>query len=258
MKIVYLQYGGKSSLSKWIVSHFPEHRIYVEPFCGSCAVLIAKQKSHIEVVNDLDYRLINMYKTLRAYPKELAALVWATPYSPENWREGKTSDDALEDARLFIASGQQFYCGDGKTSTWAMDKSANPHKPKPSVWADYCSRILPFAARIKDTTILCEDALKTISRFKDNKHALIYVDPPYFGHENEYRFGVDYQKLVEMLRECNAKVLVSEYPEAAIHFPGWFTAMKETVGRARTGRHDIGAKQKVEMLFANFKMEVEG
>lgn len=30
-KITYLQYGGKTTLAKWIVSHFPPHRVYLVP-----------------------------------------------------------------------------------------------------------------------------------------------------------------------------------------------------------------------------------
>lgn len=244
-------------MAKWIVSHFPEHRIYLEPFCGSCAVLLAKPKSFIEIVNDLDKRLISMFETLREHPKELAALLWATPYTPENWRNANTSKEALEDARLLIASGQQFYCGNGNTSTWAIDKSPAPHKPKSSVWADYCQRILPFAARIKDVQILCEDAIKSIERVKDNPEALIYVDPPYLGHEDEYRFGVDYNALVAVLNDCKAKVIISEYETTINYFPGWHVTRKETSGRARTGAHNTTAKIKTECLIANYPISPE-
>lgn len=252
IKITYKQYGGKSTLAKWIVSHFPEHKIYLEPFCGSCSVLFTKEKSFIEIVNDMDGRIINMFEKIRGNPQELAALLWATPYSKENWREVKASNDDLEDARMLMAQGQQFYCGNGNTSTWSIDKSACPHKPKPEVWADYFLRILPAAARLRTVQILNEDALKAISRVSDSPDTLIYVDPPYSGHEKEYRFAVDYAKMVAALKEAKAKVIVSEYPAAAEFFPGWRRVDKVTTGSARTGRHNTNAKQKTEVLFMNY------
>lgn len=250
MQITYKQYGGKASLAKWVVSHFPEHRVYCEPFCGSCAVLFAKEPSFIEIVNDLDARIINMFEQIRANPKELAALLWATPYSKSNWR-GEIQND-LEDARLLMAQGCQYYCGNGNTSTWAIDKCAAPHKPKSKVWADWFQRILPAAARLKDVQILNEDAIDTIKRVKDNFDALIYVDPPYVGHEKEYRFHVDYANMVDLLRGARAKVIVSEYLEAEHHYVGWRKVEKTTAGRARTGAHNTKARSKTEVLFMNY------
>jgi DNA adenine methylase len=254
-KIVYRQYGGKSSMARWIVSHFPEHRVYLEPFCGSCSVLLAKPRSHIEIVNDRDDRLVAMFETLRTRPYELAALLWASPYSPANWRAAPLDDDGLEDGRRLIAEGQQYYCGNGTTSTWAIDKCAAAHKPKASVWADWAARVLPFAARMKDVQILNEDAIAAIERVKDDPEALIYVDPPYLGHEKEYRFQVDYKRLVDVLRTAKAKVLVSEYAEALSLYDGWSQIRRDMAGRARTGAHKTKARTKTECLIANFPLE---
>ena len=181
-KITYLQYGGKASIARWIASHFPPHRVYMEPFCGSCAVLFAKPPSFTEIVNDLDGRVISMFEQIRENPKELAALLWATPYSKENWREAKCSEDALEDARLLMAEGKQFYCGDGNSSTWAIDKTGAPHKSKSETWADWFLRILPAASRLRAVQILNEDGIAAIRRVHMQEDALIYVDPPYDGH----------------------------------------------------------------------------
>lgn len=159
-KITYLQYGGKTTLAKWITSHFPPHRVYVEPCCGSCSVLFAKEPSFVEIVNDLDGRIINMFNQIRSRPEELAALLWATPYSKANWRDVPVEPDTLEDARLLMAQGSQFYCGNGNTSTWAIDKSPRPHKPKSEVWADWFLRVLPAAARLRSVQVLNEDAIK--------------------------------------------------------------------------------------------------
>ena len=252
MKTVYKQYGEKASIAKWVVSHFPEHKVYLEPFCGSCIVLFEKPKSFVEIVNDLDGRIINMFNIIRSNPKELAAQLWATPYSSANWRDQKISEDGLEDARLLIAEGCQFYCGNRTSSTWAIDKCGKSHKPKSEVWADWFLRILPAANRLRTVQIVQEDATKAIERVYNDPGALIYVDPPYLGHEKEYAYTVDYGRMAEMLNSAKCRVIISEYPEADKFFGKWRKVEKTMAGRARTGRHNTKAKKKTEVLFMNY------
>jgi site-specific DNA-adenine methylase len=49
--------GGKSKLAKDIVSLFPQHTTYVEVFGGALSVLYAKERSKVEVVNDINSEL---------------------------------------------------------------------------------------------------------------------------------------------------------------------------------------------------------
>ena len=53
MKAIAKYPGSKWSLANWIISYFPEHHSYLEPFFGSGAVLFNKPRSNIETVNDL-------------------------------------------------------------------------------------------------------------------------------------------------------------------------------------------------------------
>jgi DNA adenine methylase len=70
-------HGGKHYLASRIVALMPPHLHYVEPFAGGLAVLLARDpddpdkwmpphKGVSEVVNDLDGRLINFWRVLRA------------------------------------------------------------------------------------------------------------------------------------------------------------------------------------------------
>jgi DNA adenine methylase len=61
-KLSFFPYiGGKSFLADIIIKLIPEHKIYVEPFCGSAKVLLNKPPSKIEVYNDADLRLSNLF-----------------------------------------------------------------------------------------------------------------------------------------------------------------------------------------------------
>lgn len=43
--------GSKWRISDWILSYFPKHHSYLEPFFGSGAVFFSKQRSNIETIN---------------------------------------------------------------------------------------------------------------------------------------------------------------------------------------------------------------
>ena len=248
-KILMKRYGGKVYLAKWIMDKFPEHKIYVEPFAGSAALLFKKEPSHTEIINDIDGELMAAYRIAKENPYELAAMLFMTPYASHNWREQPRND--IEKACLQIAKTQQFYAGATGTSTFSVD-AGHANKSKSKVWADWFQRVLPAFVRLKDVQILSEDACKTIERFRDRADCLFYVDPPYNGHEKEYRDSVDYRALSSCLNDVAGKVIVSGYPDCAEFWPGWNIVEKEHTVRALTGRHKQKALKKQELLFMNF------
>jgi DNA adenine methylase len=74
-------HGSKWRLAPWIISHFPKHIIYVEPFGGSGSVLLRKERSKIEVYNDLDGEIVNLFRVVREHGEELSHRIYLTPYA---------------------------------------------------------------------------------------------------------------------------------------------------------------------------------
>ena len=58
-------HGAKTRIAREIVQLFPEHDGYVEPFCGSLSVLLAKPRARIEIVNDLDESIVTFWRVVR-------------------------------------------------------------------------------------------------------------------------------------------------------------------------------------------------
>ena len=75
--------GGKGLLVKKLLPLVPEHRIYVEVFGGGASLLLAKDPavSEVEVYNDLDSRLVNLFEVLRE-PEGFAEFEASKPLKP--------------------------------------------------------------------------------------------------------------------------------------------------------------------------------
>jgi DNA adenine methylase len=69
--------GGKSRLLKHLLPLIPPHICYCEPFAGGLAVLLAKDRSHVEVVNDLNGDLVHLYRNVQYHlPALLQEIEW--------------------------------------------------------------------------------------------------------------------------------------------------------------------------------------
>jgi DNA adenine methylase len=64
-------------LLKQILPRIPEHVCYCEPFAGGLAVLLAKPRSDVEIVNDVNGTLVALYRNLQYHlPALLSEIDW--------------------------------------------------------------------------------------------------------------------------------------------------------------------------------------
>lgn len=171
-------HGGKWKLAPWIVSHFPPHTTYVEPFGGGASVLLRKQPSFIEVYNDISGLVVNFFRVLRDQPDELMRLIELTPYSRQEFLESqKACVDSLELARRFFVWSWQ---GRGRAGVqepggWRFMSRATRGKTPVDDWTNN-QHLWQIVQRLKAVHIESDDAAKVIGRFDmAQRHCFILI-----------------------------------------------------------------------------------
>ena len=64
-------FGGKSRAAAAIIERLPEHKTYAEVFGGAAWSLFKKPPSRVEILNDLDRRLMNFYRVTKYHLEPL-------------------------------------------------------------------------------------------------------------------------------------------------------------------------------------------
>jgi len=212
--------GAKWRIAPWIVSMFPRHETYCEPFFGSGATFFLKERSGTETINDIDSEIYNLFTVCRQRPDELAKLVEMTPYSREEYMKSyeHTSDDPVERARKFLVRTWQAYGGKTYSSTsWAHDRTNLVFRPK--YWSMLPDRILQVITRLKMAQIENMDARELIPMY-NRKTTLIYVDPPYLRRTRtnrhyscEFCSVEQHRELLELCLKHKGPCIVSGYED---------------------------------------------
>lgn len=96
-------HGGKWLLAPWLLSLFPPHRVYVEPFGGAASVLLRKPRCYAEVYNDLDEEVVNLFAVVRDRGEELRRVLQLTPFARVEYEAAwMAAEDPIEQARRTV------------------------------------------------------------------------------------------------------------------------------------------------------------
>lgn len=227
-------HGGKFRMAPWIISHFPEHDCYVEPFGGGGSVLLRKPPAHLEVYNDLNGDVANFFRVLRERPADLIAAIEFTPFARAEFLAAQLPcDDPLERARrTYVWSWQgRGRAGVEEAGGWRYMSRATRATTPVDDWNNH-GHLWSVVERLKRVQFECDDALRVIERF-DEPQTLFYVDPPYVARTRGNRWGTsaycyeytdqDHRRLAEALHGVAGMVIVSGYPSALYDelYAGW-------------------------------------
>ena len=201
--------GGRRLLRKEILSRFPDPPVkrYIEVFGGAGWVLFAKDKvpGHLEVYNDINGDLVNLFRCVKYHCGELQReLDWLLTsrefffdYVAQSNVQGFT--DIQRAARFFYRIKVSFGC---TQRTYATSGKSVVNA------VEYLAKV---QERLRDVNIEHKDFADLI-RVYDRAEALFYLDPPYVDTERYYDSPFckeDHNRLRDVLGGIKGKFLLS-------------------------------------------------
>lgn len=257
-------FGSKNKIALQLCSKLPPHMCWVEAFCGSAALTLRKVQAPIEVINDIDNEIVNLFQQLRNNHKELCRLISLTPYAKKelaNAREKNNGVDNIEKARLFLVQSMMAINGvfgeERGGFSYSDSYSRNGRDARVNRWYNLPERIELVVERLKNVRIENEDARKLLKKYIYRPATLIYLDPPYFTERtNGYNFDANNSKfhgeLLNLANKANCMIFISGYSNDLYNSVltkenGWEKRNIKTTTKDSTGT----SHERTEVLWMN-------
>jgi DNA adenine methylase len=226
-------FGSKSKLAPLIIAHFPPHITYVEAFAGSAAVLLAKEPSEVEVFNDPNADLVNLFRVLRdpSLFRSLQRVAESTLYARAEFDlAGIPTVEPVERARRFLVRQRQSRGGLGERWSYCRSDSRANMASVIRRWRAGIERLPAIHERLKKVQIEQCDWREIIDRY-DGLSTLFYLDPPYLPSARsaggKYKHEMctnDHRLLVVRLLRVQGMVVLSGYQDQTyepLEAAGW-------------------------------------
>ncbi|MCP4747023.1 MAG: DNA adenine methylase [Desulfobacteraceae bacterium] len=272
-------HGGKWRLAPWIISQFPEHRCYVEPYGGAASVLLKKPKSFFEVYNDLDQDLVNLFEVVRNTDtrKHLIDALEKTPFARKEFETAcLQTDDPIEKARRTVIRS---YMGFSSAATNKNHNTGFRSKPLRKTntavndWQNYPELLQTIGKRLQGVVLECREAEKLFSHY-DSHDTLFYIDPPYLKKTRNmmqdcYTYEMtefDHVGMLNKIRNLKGYVILSGYNNDLYdqHLTGWKKLCKHSRSHSGSERTEVlwikqpGSKERMRQgAFETHKMRSE-
>lgn len=180
--------GNKTDVMPELKKHLPAGSRLVEPFAGSCAVMMATDYPHY-LVADINPDLVNMYQQIKEDPEffiQIAAGLFKQKSEDDfrrirrDFNNGKTSGKVWR-AAAFLYLNRHCYrglCRYNKSGGFNVPYGnyKKPYFPETEIWA--------FLHKAQRATIICASYDETLAMLQAGD--VVYCDPPYDGTFSAY------------------------------------------------------------------------
>ena len=207
--------GGKRNLASRLVAIIEriEHDGYAEPFIGMGGVFLRRRvRPPVEIINDVSADLITLFRVLQRFPHALLHEMRWRPASRSEFDRLRTTRSAdlldIERAARFVYLQTLAFGGKVTGQSFGTDSRAAQNIDL----ARLTRRIEALHDRLSGVVIENLDWSDFIDRY-DRPTTLFYLDPPYWGCEDDYGKNVfepaDFQRLADRLRTSDGRFLLS-------------------------------------------------
>jgi len=265
MKTPITYYGGKQALADTIIDMLPAHKIYCEPFFGGGAVFFRKPKSYLEVINDIDDRLINFYHAVQNNFEQLKTLIDSTLnsetmylHAKDIWNERVPAGEVEKAWSVWLITNGSF--AGSMHGGWKWSNGSSGSHTGVYIANKRNSFSKELNNRLNHVQISCRDAIKVIQE-RDTPDTVFYLDPPYPGSYQGHYTGYTHKDLYELLQALaviKGKFILSNYWSQTLKYHilrhGWnYKKIEITIKTSNLGICD-GAKpkQRTEIIVYNF------
>lgn len=242
--------GGKRRVAKRLLSLFPPHVTYVEAFAGGAQLFFHKPPSIVEVVNDVDGEIVNLYRVLRRHPQELVRELRWQPASRQLFHEHRGANAAgLTDieraARFFYLQKNTF--GGARRRRHFQTAVTQPNNYQPRRLPEALAQAADRLTHVQLESLPYEQVLERY----DRATTFFYLDPPYAG-VNHYAHNFTDGQFVELATRLTALkgrflLSINDSPQVRT----WFAAFhKAEITFSYTATRQ--PRRFRELLFANF------
>lgn len=253
--------GGKSNLRAEVIRRLPaDAECYVEVFAGAAWVLFGKPSHPVEVLNDANGDLVNLWRVMKWRPAELLEAVHQHLYSREEFmelrRQRPDGKDEMERAVWLYLLIQMSFGADVSRTQSARFGFRN--KSRGDLFLNKSlEQFTPAKERLRGVFIENGDFEKVIDRY-DQPRSLFFCDPPYLGtcgYAESFTLS-DHQRLAERLRRAEGRFLVTvnDHPVIRELYAG---CEVEEASEARTlARASEGRKAAPILFISNFVPDI--
>jgi len=207
-RIPFQQWGGSGLYAHRLVNRLPEHKRYVEPFCGAAAVFYSKAAADEEVLADADPDVVFAHRFIQKVNDGAMTALKRLP-----WKVSRAGFKKVRDSKPGSDPERFWRLAYGRLCTYGAKPNLSGYASIHTGQTYDIDELWKFHKRLQGTRIVRQDWTKTLAE-EDGPNTLFFIDPPYAG-EWALGDGIPPEDIAKAVRKLKGQYIVAYTDSAA-------------------------------------------